>query len=223
MRRFIAIVASALGLSAATAVEVKQIDPKSLFYTLATINDALPAVDAGTPSDRDLVLHEDDWRQFEAVSTACDTAMKEELESIRRIFKEKSKKSGEFRLFSEIHVRKRISRPLPTPIVWSELLSASGVELSSVARVGLRDGQGVVRGGFSFQVGRLKVFGIKQVNEVQILCFDFTQTPSLSPEQAERLASFLTKQRVVFVHWPSATVLGDKKSLLTFLEQNREK
>ena len=224
MKRFISAITSALGLSATAAPEIKMVDPKTIFFSLATINDALPATDvAAKPREKDLVIHEDDWRQFEAISLACDPEMKEEIAGVQRIFKEKSKPSGEYRIFSEIHIRKRIARPLPTPLAWTELLSAAGIQASAVSGVGLRDGQGMVRDGFSFHVGQLTVFGVRHGESVEILCFGLTRTPSLSEEEAQRLAAFFDKSSVIFVHWPSTTVFSEKQAMVAFLKQKNEK
>jgi len=223
MKRFFTAIASALGLSAAAAPQTKMVDPKTLYYSLATINDALPAVDpSAKPSATDLMIHEDDWRQFEAVSRAFEAEMKEELSGVQRIFKEKSKPSGEYRIFSEIHIRKRIVQPISAPLAWAELLAAAGVQPASVSGVGLR-GQGLIKDGFSFRVGRLTLFGIRHGAIVDVLCFDLTRTPGLSEAEAERLASFLEKRSVVVVHWPSATVLTDKQALRSFLVKKEEK
>jgi hypothetical protein len=219
MKRFFTAFASALGLTAVAAPETKLVDPKTIYFSLATINDALPTSDAtAKPHDTDLVLHEDDWRQFEAVSHAFDAEIKEEISGVQRIFKEKSKPSGEYRIFSEIHIRKLITRPLSPPINWNELLVACGVQPTKVSGVGLRS-EGLIKDGFSFRVGRLKLFGIRHGSSVDVLCFDLTRTPSLSESEAERLASFFEKSRVVVVHWPSATVLADKQALISYLMQ----
>jgi hypothetical protein len=224
MKRFIAAITSALGLSATPAPASRMVDPKTIFYSLATINGALPSTDvAAKPHEKDLVIHEDDWRQFEAISLACEAEMKEEIGGVQRIFNEKSKPSGEYRIFSEIHIRNRIVRPLPTPLAWTELLSAAGVQASAVSGVGLRDGQGMVRGGFSFHVGQLTVFGVRHGGSVEILCFGQTRTPSFSEEEAQKFAAFLEKSGVVVVHWPSATVFTEKQAMLDFLQQMNEK
>jgi hypothetical protein len=120
MKRLFTAIASALGFSVAAGTEPKTGDPKTVYFSLATINDALPTIDTtAKPSERDLVIHEDDWRQFEAVARSFEAEIKEEIAGVQRIFKEKSKPSGEYRIFTEIHVRKRIVRPLPTPLGWN--------------------------------------------------------------------------------------------------------
>jgi hypothetical protein len=223
MKRLLTAIASALGLSATAVPQTKMVDPKTLYFSLATINDALPAIDpAAKPSATDLTIHEDDWRQFEAISRTFDAEVKDELSGVQRIFKEKSKPSGEYRIFSEIHIRKRIPRPLSAPLAWAELLAAAGVQPASVSGVGLR-GQGLIKDGFSFRIGRLTIFGVRHGASVDVLCLDLARTPGLSEAEAQRLASFLERAKVVVVHWPSATVLAEKQALMSFLVQKDEK
>lgn len=205
------------------APETKSVGLNTIYFSLATLNDALPAVDPRIkPSGKDLVLHEDDWRQFETVSRTFDEQIGAEIADVKSIFKEHSKISGEYRIFHKLHVRKRITHPLSTPIGWTDLLAASGIKEASISRVGFRDAQGMVRGGFSFHVGQLTVFSIRDQGKVDTLCFQSGDTPSLTDNEAQRLADFLEKCRVVIVHWPSATVLNNKQALATFLKKKKE-
>lgn len=195
-------------------------DPKTIYFSLATLNDALPVLDASTmPTKEDLVIHEDDWRQLEAVSRTLDMQIEEEVADVRRILKEKSTVSGAIRIFSEIHVRKRISRPLPTPIAWNELLDACGVQPASVRGVGLRDGQGTIPGGFAFQIAQSWIYGIRQEDQVIALCFEPYSAPGLGDAEARRLADFLGKSKVLIVHWPSGTAVRCKEAVIDVLKQ----
>jgi hypothetical protein len=148
--------------------------------------------------------------------------MQAELSDIRRIFQEKSRTSGGHRTFSEIHLRKRIGRPLGAPLLWSELLVAAGVQPSSVTGIGIQ-GQGAVKDGFSFRVGEFTVYGIRHDESVDVLCFGFTRTPGLGEEEAPRFAAFLEKSDLVVVHWPSASVLKDTRALTNYLRQSPDK
>lgn len=122
MTRFLTTIASVLGFTATAAPENKMVDSKTMYFSLATINDALPTIDpAAKPTATDFIIHEDDWRQFEVISRGLDGDIKEEILGVRRIFKEKSKPTGEYRVFSQIHIRRRIGRPFPTPLAWAEL------------------------------------------------------------------------------------------------------
>ncbi len=222
MKRIFAAITSVLGLSATAAPETKMVDPKTIYFSLATINDALPATDiTAKATEKDLIIHEDDWRQFEAVSKSLDANLKQEIADVQRIFKEKSKPSGEYRVFSEIHVRKRIPRPIAGPLGWNDLLAAGSVQAASVSGLGLRDGQGIVKGGFSFHISQLTVFGIRHGDNIEVLCLGLTRTPSLSEDDAEKFAAFLDKSGITLVHWPSSTVFTSKQSMVEFLKQKK--
>ncbi len=222
MKRLLAVITSALGLGASSAAETQMVDPNTIYFSIATLNDALPSVDpSNKPTEKDLVLHEDDWRQFEAVSRTFDEQIGAEIADVQRIFNEHSKVSGEYRIFSKIHIRKRIARPLSTPIVWNDLLVASGIKEASVSGVGFRDGQGMVRGGFSFQIGQITVFGIRDQDTVAMLCFQSDSAPGMTDDEAQKFADFIEKCRVSIVHWPSTTVIKDKQAFVTFLKQRK--
>jgi hypothetical protein len=220
MKHFIAALASVLGLSTTAASEVKLVDPKSILFSLPTINDSLPVTDPGLkPREGDLVIHEDDWRQFEAISVLCDAAMREEIAGVQFIYHEKSHISGGYRAFREIHIRKLVDHPLPKPLAWTGLLSAAGIRSSAVFGLGLRDGQGMVRDGFAFQIGQLTIFGIRRGENVEILCFTLTRAPGLGEDDAKRIATYLDKNGVVMVHWPSATIITGEQSMEVYLRQ----
>src|SRR5688500_10919644 len=89
MKRRLTALASVFGVTATAAQETKMVDPRTPLFSLATISDALPANDPAKPGANNLVLHEDDWRQFEAVSASCLHDGKAELADIQRIFREK--------------------------------------------------------------------------------------------------------------------------------------
>lgn len=223
MKRLCLALASLAWFSASAASDPTPIDPKTLSFSLATINDALPPIDsAASPGATDLVLHKDEWRQFEAISRACDAEMQEELSDVRRIFQEQSRISGGVRVFTGMHLRKRMTRPLPTPLPWPELLAATGTLPAAVVGVAVQ-GQGMVKDGFSFRVGQFVLYGIRHGESVEVLCFGFTRAPGLSDTEAETFAAFAEKGQWVVVHWPSASVLKDKRALKNYLMQGREK
>jgi hypothetical protein len=58
------------------AAETKLVDPKSILFSTSTLNDALPTYASNaSPSQKSLQIHEDDWRQFEAISTKFEAAI----------------------------------------------------------------------------------------------------------------------------------------------------
>lgn len=223
MKKLFAALTALFGLSGVSASEeVKMVDPKTLLYSLATISDELPALDPKHKAkERDLVLLEDDWRQFEVVSRAHMPLVNAEIADIQRIFTEKSKPVGNFRAFTALHVRKRLPKPIHTPLRWSDFSKACAV--TSVSTVSFRGAPTVIANGFSVQLHGLSLYGLRDGETITTLGFVSTQTPALSIEAAERLAAFLEANNLILVHWPSATVFTDKPTLLNYLQQSPDK
>lgn len=188
------------------------VDPRTLLYSLATIENQWPATEESIPArPEDLVLHEDDWRQFEAVSTNFADVVAAELEDIRRFHSEKSTPlklpQGEFRAFTECHVRKRVPAPVPGTVLWADLLATCGVTEGDVHRATLQGAKGVITGSYSFKVGDLTLYGLREDASVRLLCLAGTNAPALPADRAALFATFLAQNNLILVHWPSPTIL----------------
>jgi hypothetical protein len=79
-----------------------------LLYSLPTISDSLPDLVHTKSLENILVVHEDDWRQIELISTRHADAVRQELASIQDIHAKHRAGSG----FTTLHVRKLIIAPL---------------------------------------------------------------------------------------------------------------
>ena len=220
MKRFLTVLATLFSLKATAAPQVTMVDPKSLLYSLATINDALPATEPTPPEKGDLILHEDDWRQFEAVSTSLRPQIESELADIRKIFAENSVPLGQGRAFKKLHVRSRIPNPIVSSVLWAELLKALDIT-DPKSGVAFRQ-DGAVKGGFSLRVAELSVYGVREGDRVHTVALINTWTPRLSAVQAERLAAFLEKNGLILVHWYSGTILEGKSTLTQYFSQQEK-
>ncbi len=193
------------------------VDQKPILFSLPTINDSLPTVSNSIlRRDEDLTMHEDDWRQFEAVSQEYDEAINSELADIRRIYEEKSKQVGEYRLFTDIHVRKRIPAPFPRPLNWAGFISACGVSDRGAANVSFSDSQGIIEGGFAIRVGEITFYGVRDSQGIRTLCLIPTHRPGLTQEQAQHISEYLSTHGLVLIEWPSARVFREKDILNCF-------
>jgi len=223
MKSLIDAIRSTLGISRPSRTATETADPDEIYFTMPTLNDSLPDVDASRqPTEGDLLIHEDSWRQLEAVSLSCEKEISEEIEEIMRVLKEKSRLVGEFPVFSGMHVRKRIEHPLPAPIRWEDLLDAGGVTKNEVAGLALEDEQGMIESGFSIRLKNLTVFGIRRGDQVETLCLHLAREGGMREGDAGRISAFLNEENLALVHWPSATVLRGGEAISLFLQGKGE-
>ncbi|MHC4086675.1 MAG: PHD finger domain-containing protein [Planctomycetota bacterium] len=82
-------------------------NPKDTLFSLPTISDDSGGLEGETGPEGNFVIHEDDWRQLEFVSTIYEESIAEEFEDIRIIYMDHRVGIG----FEKLHVRNRI--PLP--------------------------------------------------------------------------------------------------------------
>lgn len=223
MKRLIDAIRSSLGISRPSRSATQTMDPDEVYFTMPTLNDSLPAVDVSRQATaRDMVIHEDGWRQLEGVSLSLETEIGEEIDEIMKVLKERSRLVGEFPVFSGMHVRKKLERPLPLPIRWEDLLDAGGVEMKDVAGLALEDEQGVIEGGFSIPLKNLTLFGIRRGDEVETLCLHLAREGGMREGDAGRISAFFNEENLALVHWPSATVLKGGDAISLFLQGKGE-
>jgi hypothetical protein len=203
----------------------KLLSPGGIWFSTPTLSDELPEIDIDAhPHASDLVLHEDDWRQCEFVSTQHFELINKELLAIRQIQMDYSNPSGQFG-WSKVHIRKLIKNPLLPPFDWLPLLRVAGVEPSAIAGVSVRDwlrpGVSVFKDSFSFKAGKLPMYGLRDGESVQVLCIEPGERAGLPKEQAEQLAMHVVGHRAILVHWPSAACLNSVEGLVDFFQKTK--
>ena len=89
--------------------KVEKMNPDDIWFTKPTISNEFPQTEPKTKdSDFDMEIHEDNYRQKEFLNTPSLPQIEEEFKAIKEIWSNHSKKSGEYTLFKNCHVRKTI-------------------------------------------------------------------------------------------------------------------
>jgi hypothetical protein len=137
--------------------EIQRVDPKTILFSLPTLENALPPTQDGH-SDA-VRLHEDDWRQLELVTAELEPTIEAELAAIREIHAEREGLG-----FRRLHVRERIPEPL----------TGTDISLDAVRRARPRDlgfagSAGIVVGGFAFDAGDGAIYGRRDGGRVVVL------------------------------------------------------
>jgi hypothetical protein len=143
-----------------------------------------------TPGDADLILAEDDWRQFELVSRAFAGDSGAEIAAIRAIHEKESAGVG----WRKIHARKRPDPPIASTLDREDIDEACG----GVTFRGVCFENWPIAAGFSFSSGNLKCYGIDEDGRVSVL--GIAQVGA-EDEAVEALAWLAHVFDLELIHW----------------------
>jgi hypothetical protein len=139
--------AAAAGRLRLVVRKVERVDPRTVLFSLPTLENALPPMQDG---DGDaLRIHEDDWRQLELVAARFEPEVVAELAAIREVHAERDGAG-----FRRLHVRERI----PQPLAGTELPLAS-VSRGPRRHLAFEGSSGIVAGGFAFDATEGALYG----------------------------------------------------------------
>lgn len=177
--------AVAAGRLVLTVRRLQRVSPQELLFSLPTICDALPAVDApSSTSTEPLVLHEDDWRQVELVSRGLAPAVETELDAIRRVYTRHGHRGADDRIvaFREIHVRSITS--IAYPLSWPRLRDLLPAADHEYAGVQFSGSTGLVVGSFALGFGPLTCYGILEEDQAPVVGLHLTAGAGAVPVAA---------------------------------------
>jgi hypothetical protein len=179
--------------------QLASVDPRDILFSLPTLNDALPAVAAGTSKQglRVLELHEDDWRQVELVSRGHAAAVAEELVHIRGIL---ARPTGPG--FAQLHVRKHPAAPLSDTNITLAELERHWPGSESYDGVGFRGVAGLIEHGFAVDAGELQLYG--QAEDGIVTTLGLTSALAEPPPPLRQL---MRAHALVLVAWCTARVV----------------
>ncbi|MGH9759401.1 MAG: hypothetical protein ACREDR_43340, partial [Blastocatellia bacterium] len=107
-------------ISKALTLRLSRVEPlgsREIFFSLPSICDPIPGISDEPNDGTEFIIADDDWRQFEFVSSALSDEVDEEIAQIRLIHQNASAKVG----WREIHVRKEPSAPLVCTLTLDDL------------------------------------------------------------------------------------------------------
>lgn len=172
--------------------KVETMNPNDMWFTTSTISNEIPQTAPKTKeTDFDIVIHDDDYRQNEFLNISSLPQIQVEFNAIQEIWANHSKKSEEYTLFKNCHVRKTIGLPNLT-INFNELKVLLGC--NSVGQV-IINGE-VLIDGFALETENTTYFGTLNGDKVIDFCIaewnDNTRNEILEVNKAFSL---------LFVNW----------------------
>ena len=146
--------------------KVVTMNPNDIWFTTPTISNEFPqTITKTTETEFDIFIHEDDYRQNEFLNQSSLPQIQEEFIGIKDIWANHSKKSDEYTLFKNCHIRKTIGSPNLT-IDFNELKTL--LNCNSVGQV-IINGD-TLANGFTIKTANTTYFGTLNDNTVIELC-----------------------------------------------------
>lgn len=195
--------------------EIFDIDPAKVLFSLPTISNDMAMVEAVASLENVLVLHEDDWRQFEFLSVSLNELAQQEVQDILAIYHTQRQASG----FKQIHVRKRIGEPLPDVALPLESLAQAFEIEKCFSGVAFNNAAATIINGFAWQTASGWIFWgqTDAQSNLVVLCL-------LPPHEAEakimanKIDDFLLANDLLLIDWVSVRQYGKNEGSFSLYE-----
>lgn len=146
--------------------KVEMMNPNDIWFTTPTISNEFPQLtEKIKETEFDIFIHEDDYRQNEFLNQNSLTKIEEEFIAIKDIWANHSKKSDEYTLFKNCHVRQTIGSP-NLKISFDELKSL--LDCKEIGQVIIN--ANVLVNGFAIKTDNTTYFGLLNDDNVFELC-----------------------------------------------------
>lgn len=174
---------------------VLKMNPADILFSLPTICDQIEKCSEEPLTGDELVLLEDDWRQFEFVSHSLAATVEEEIVKIREIYKSQKVGPG----FRKLHLRQKLYPPIITSITLADIDAAFGNSLA-FSGVCYKGALSPIQSAFSFKTpGGMHSYGM--VNGDNVCALAFAHDPASSKDDAAIFAKFADSFSLDLVNW----------------------
>lgn len=195
--------------------EIFNIDPANILFSLPTISNDMAIVEAASSLENVLVLHEDDWRQFEFLSAGLNELVQQEIQDILAIYHTQREESG----FKQLHVRRRIAEPLPSVALPLESLAQAFQIEKRFNGVAFKNAAATIVNGFAWQTGSgWNLWGQTDTQgNLVVLCL-------LPPQDADaaimanKIDDFVLANNLLLIDWVSVRQYGKYKGSFSLYE-----
>jgi hypothetical protein len=191
--------------------DVRMLDPKEILFSLPTLCDPSPEVEASSAPIGTRRLHEDDWRQIEFVSASNRGHIQSELAALAAFKRQHQKGAG----WTGVYIRKEHPKPLMALGLQYSVLptfSTSSVTLSGHP----------VRGGFALSDGGEWFIYGQQSADSHILQLAVSPGRSACSERfAAGLVQITQYAHVLLVDWYAGSIVdvASPDSVLTWVRR----
>ena len=176
---------------------IEQINPNEILYSLPSICALVPAVNSRSLSGSELILAEDDWRQFELISNQVADKVDKEIAKIKYIHEHAADGVG----WREMHLRKKPELPIASNMALTYLASMLKVTTKSPG-ITYDGAQSPISDGYSLILNDdFAVYGLAPKGKVQVIAIG--QDANIAPNAGsiDLLQQLARKFNLDLVHW----------------------
>jgi hypothetical protein len=176
---------------------IEQVNPQDILYSLPSICDTIPALSDRQLSGNEMIIAEDDWRQFELISNKFADKVDSEIAKIKLIHENAASEVG----WREIHIRTKPLIPIDAKIDLSHL--ATILKVSAKSRgITYHGSRSPIADGYSFQLNDdFSVYGIAPNSKVQVIAIGQYSNVSPNDESIDLLQQLARKFHLDLVYW----------------------
>lgn len=166
-------------------------------YNLPSICKKFPDVTNRSLTGNELILAEDDWRQFEFISNTFADKIDKEIAKIQHIHDNAKDGNG----WRELHMRSKPEIPIPNNIALTYLASMLQVSGKS-AGITYDGSQSPIKDGYSFTLNDdFSVYGIAPKGKIQVIAIGQDCNIPPNEDSIDLLQQLARKFNLDLVHW----------------------
>ena len=185
------------------------IDPDEALYSLPTICHDIAMVENADSMENVVVFREDDWRQFEFLSTSHEANIKEEFDSIRNTYDKHREGVG----FTKLHLRDKIKAPFEQSALTLSALEGAFDIAKKYNGVAFNNAAATLVFGFAAQTKTDWLLWGQADDSGTVLAMNISPTPeSKIANISDQIDSFIEKNDLYLINWPKLFWCGQGKS-----------
>jgi hypothetical protein len=176
---------------------VEEISDSDILYNLPSICKKFPEVNDRPLTGTELVLAEDDWRQFEFISNTFANKVDKNIAQIQRIHDNAKDGMG----WRELYLRSKPEIPISNNIALTYLASMLQVPAKS-AGITYDGSQSPIKEGYSFTLNDdFSVYGIAPKGKIQVIAIGQDCNVPPNEDSIDLLQQLARKFNLDLVHW----------------------
>ena len=192
---------------------VEAVNPNNILYSLPSICAVVPELNNRTLLGSELIIAEDDWRQFELISNQLADKVDKEIAKIQYIHEQATAGVG----WSEMHIRKKPEIPIASSIALTYLANMLKVSAKS-SGITYDGAQSPISDGYSLTLNDdFCVYGLAPKGKVQVIAIGQDANIPPNQESIDLLQQLARKFNLDLVHWCRCIRVAPDDSLFSSL------